>query len=184
MDDKQGVEGIRATGIVSSPDTVIYERPLTRGQFTSPCRLTLPWVKLRGWVANDESGVRVLLLERRAGQADQLHEVKHRGRKIEGPGLALEAVGDDVQYTVTEHEDVTTTPRINAVYDGVFTGLAAPPDAPEFADVRPSEGELYEAAMWARRRGIVGGYEDGSFRPGAAVTRGQLVRMLYRLHGK
>ena len=30
-------------------------------------------------------------------------------------------------------------------------------------------------------RGVLAGYEDGSFRPGAPVTRGQMAKILYVL---
>ena len=183
MDDsKQGVEGIRATGIVASPDTTIYERNLPRGQFTSPVRITLGKRSFTGWVANDERGVRVLVMER-GPQGEALHEIRHAGRKIEGPGLALEVVGDDLCFTVTEHEDTTNNPRLNAVVEGKFPGLAAPPDAPDFADV-PGGTELHAAARWGRARAIVSGYDDNTLRPGAAITRGQALVMLYRALGK
>lgn len=48
-----------------------------------------------------------------------------------------------------------------------------------FADV--PEGQFYTAPVaWASANGIVNGYEDGTFRPGDAITREQIVTMLYR----
>ena len=48
-----------------------------------------------------------------------------------------------------------------------------------YTDVRP--GMWYaDAVIWAGARGIVNGYEDGSFRPNDAVTREQLATLLYR----
>ena len=42
-------------------------------------------------------------------------------------------------------------------------------------------GRYYSAAVqWAAENGIVSGYEDGTFRPGDAVTREQLAAILYR----
>lgn len=39
------------------------------------------------------------------------------------------------------------------------------------------------AAAWAKETGVVLGYEDGSFRPGAPVTREQFVTILWRYAG-
>ncbi len=48
-----------------------------------------------------------------------------------------------------------------------------------FTDVSP---ELYyaPAVAWASANGIVNGYSDGTFRPGAAITREQMAAFLYR----
>jgi hypothetical protein len=180
MDDsKQGVEGIRADGVVSSPTETIYQRLLDRGQFTSPVSITRPWCRFVGWVANDERGVRILVSDGKG----TLHEVVHAGKKPEGPGLAMEIVGDDLCYVITEHDNVSVTPRLNAVVAGRFPGLAAPPPALDFADVPPGT-ELQDAARWARARGVVSGYDDNTLRPGATITRGQALLMLYRALGK
>ena len=49
----------------------------------------------------------------------------------------------------------------------------------DFADVSP--GQYYASAVaWASANGIVNGYSDGTFRPGAAITREQLAAFLYR----
>lgn len=54
--------------------------------------------------------------------------------------------------------------------------------ARSFSDV--SETAYYaDAVRWAAGCGIAAGYEDGSFRPETAVTREQLVTMLYRYAG-
>ena len=51
-----------------------------------------------------------------------------------------------------------------------------------FADV--SEGQWYsDAVSWAASKGIVSGYSDGRFGPTDAVSREQLVSMLYRYAG-
>lgn len=50
---------------------------------------------------------------------------------------------------------------------------------PSFYDVSPLD-PCYEAASWAAEQGIVTGYEDGSFRPDAVVTREQMAVFLYR----
>lgn len=49
----------------------------------------------------------------------------------------------------------------------------------DFADV--SSSQYYASAVaWASANGIVNGYSDGTFRPGAAITREQLAAFLYR----
>ena len=51
--------------------------------------------------------------------------------------------------------------------------------ATRFTDVR--DGQWYtEAIRWAAREGIVGGYDDGTFRPDRAVNREELAAMIYR----
>lgn len=60
--------------------------------------------------------------------------------------------------------------------------LAGAPEVEEgtaFTDV-PAD-EFYTAPVaWASENGIVLGYEDGTFRPGDAITREQIVTMLHR----
>jgi hypothetical protein len=171
------VGSIETTGQVSQPDTVLFEKLLRSGQFTSPTRITLSYVRFRGFVANDELGVRVLVLHY-DGQGGEIaaHEVRHPGKKIEGPGLVLEVVGDDLEYTVTEHDNVSGT-RINAVVEGRFAGLAAPPPKPDFTDV-PPDHRFYPHIMAGVRRGVISGYDDGTFRPDNNLTRGQLMKIL------
>lgn len=48
-----------------------------------------------------------------------------------------------------------------------------------FTDV-PDSLYYAPAVAWASANGIVNGYSDGSFRPGAAITREQLAAFLYR----
>jgi len=60
--------------------------------------------------------------------------------------------------------------------------LAGKPDVSDveitFNDV--AEGDWYAAPVaWAAENGIVAGYDDGSFRPNAPVTREQLATILY-----
>ena len=50
-----------------------------------------------------------------------------------------------------------------------------------FSDV--SEGAFYKAILWAVEKGITTGYADGTFRPGAACTRGQIATFLWRAAG-
>jgi hypothetical protein len=52
--------------------------------------------------------------------------------------------------------------------------------APPFSDVRASH-PFYDEIRWAAENGIVGGYPDGTFRPGGQVTRQAMAAFLYRL---
>jgi hypothetical protein len=57
-----------------------------------------------------------------------------------------------------------------------------PPGHPTFPDVPP--GHDFEAAVaWLAAEGITTGYEDGTFRPTAPVTRQALAAMLWRRSG-
>jgi len=50
--------------------------------------------------------------------------------------------------------------------------------APPFSDV--ASDKYYAAAVaWAHSHGVVSGYDDGTFRPDTAITRQQLVTILY-----
>ena len=50
-----------------------------------------------------------------------------------------------------------------------------------FSDVK--EGPFYKAILWAVEQGITTGYSDGTFRPGASCTRGQIATFLWRAAG-
>ena len=69
-----------------------------------------------------------------------------------------------------------------AMLTAVLHRMAGAPEAlagGRFADV--TEDQWYSpAAIWAEENGIVSGYEDGSFRPHTAITRQELVALLYR----
>lgn len=55
-----------------------------------------------------------------------------------------------------------------------------PPDSlPEFSDV-PLSHPFADAIAWAAERDITGGYPDGTFRPGLAVTRGAVAAWMHR----
>lgn len=174
MSDKGiGVESIQATGLQSIPDRVVYQRNLTRGQFTSPVMITRDWCSFVGWVANDDAGVRVLILDGKGA----LHEVVHPGKKPEGPGLTMEIIGDDLCYVITEHDNVATSPRLNAVVAGKFAGLAAPPAHEGFSDVLADHWAFPYVSACARR-GIISGTGGGRFSPGNSMTRAQFCKVL------
>ncbi len=51
------------------------------------------------------------------------------------------------------------------------------PERPTFSDVRPDNG-FYGFVEAAYAAGILGGYEDGTFRPTNPVTRAQVAKMI------
>ena len=48
-----------------------------------------------------------------------------------------------------------------------------------FPDVTDTEQWYYKPVTWARKTGVVHGYEDGTFRPDEPVTRQEFAQMLY-----
>lgn len=58
-------------------------------------------------------------------------------------------------------------------------GSPAPKSECAFKDV-PKGMYCYDAVAWANENGIALGYEDGTFRPGQAILRQQLVTFFYR----
>ena len=52
--------------------------------------------------------------------------------------------------------------------------------APSFTDAAHIEEYAKEAVQWCAERGIIQGYEDGSFRPGGTATRAHMAVMLQR----
>jgi endo-1,4-beta-xylanase len=63
-----------------------------------------------------------------------------------------------------------------------FDGSPAytPPGVSEFSDV-PTDHTFYDEISWLADEGISGGYSDGTFRPGIAVSRQAMAAFLYRL---
>jgi hypothetical protein len=49
---------------------------------------------------------------------------------------------------------------------------------PHFTDV-PADDPFYRWIETAYNRGIISGYEDGTFRPGTSATRGQISKIVY-----
>lgn len=58
----------------------------------------------------------------------------------------------------------------------------APPAAKQFRDV-PASNPFRNDISWASAYGVANGYSDGTYRPGAAVTRDAFVAFLYRAAG-
>ncbi len=54
------------------------------------------------------------------------------------------------------------------------------PTADKLFDDIPDGARFSESVAWAAERGIVAGYDDGSYKPYAALTREQMILMLYR----
>ena len=57
--------------------------------------------------------------------------------------------------------------------------MAAAETRQPFSDV-PDGSTHAEGIVWAAGRGLIEGYDDGTFRPGEPVTRGQLATILHR----
>ena len=55
----------------------------------------------------------------------------------------------------------------------------SPPTRSPFSDVTRSR-QFYKEITWLRSTGITTGYANGTFRPGAAVTREAMAAFLYR----
>jgi poly(3-hydroxybutyrate) depolymerase len=80
---------------------------------------------------------------------------------------------------------------VAAVLGSTLTATTATPaqaatkscSSPDFTDVRPG-ATFYGAITWLRCEGISGGYTDGSYRKGQAITRGETAQLLYRYSGQ
>ncbi|MEA4932918.1 MAG: S-layer homology domain-containing protein, partial [Lawsonibacter sp.] len=57
-------------------------------------------------------------------------------------------------------------------------GASDPVGDTSFQDVEP-DSWYAKAAAWAEKQGVTAGFEDGTFRPNASITREQFVTMLY-----
>jgi hypothetical protein len=60
-----------------------------------------------------------------------------------------------------------------------LAGEPEPEALPEFSDV-PESHPFAEAIAWATERGVTDGFPDGTFRPGASVTRGAVAAWMHR----
>lgn len=56
------------------------------------------------------------------------------------------------------------------------------PEAARFPDVQPGH-QFYKEISWLAATGITTGWDDGTFRPGAAITRDAMAAYLHRLYG-
>lgn len=76
-----------------------------------------------------------------------------------------------------EEGPLTRAELIAALYE--WEGKPAVNYAMDYTDVAP-EDEYAQAICWAAGEGIAGGYGDGTFGPGDAVTREQMAVILYQ----
>ena len=65
--------------------------------------------------------------------------------------------------------------------DAIEEVVMSASDVQVFADVDPDSTHA-DGIHWAAGQGLVEGFDDGTFRPDAPVTRGQLATILHRLH--
>ncbi|MEX2430733.1 MAG: S-layer homology domain-containing protein, partial [Dehalococcoidia bacterium] len=94
----------------------------------------------------------------------------NRDATVEDARRALQAAAVDIQGTTADGAGVLDVGRLLAPVDV--------PAAPSFTD---TGGSTHEAAIEAvAGASITGGYSDGTFRPGANVTRGQMAAFLAR----
>lgn len=90
----------------------------------------------------------------------------------------------DVSLTDGENQALTLDlPSLTLSPAGSSGGGEAAAPASRFADV-PEGYWSHDQIERAAELGLISGYADGSFRPGASVTRAQFVTMLWRLAGE
>ena len=58
------------------------------------------------------------------------------------------------------------------------------PDSPTFSDVIRGASNFFHEIEWLSQSGITGGFQDGTFRPGANVNRGAMAAFLFRAAGR
>jgi hypothetical protein len=76
-----------------------------------------------------------------------------------------------------------STPMTRAMFVTVLHRLAgkpAPSGDVRFTDVADTTQYYYDAVRWAAASAVVTGYDDGTFRPDAPVTREQMAAIMYR----
>lgn len=79
------------------------------------------------------------------------------------------------------HEETTrNTRRIFA--RGQFSDYGAVASALQFSDV-PQSKYFAEAVYDLARRNVIGGYPDGTFKPGNPITRGQAAAIIAKMIG-
>ena len=91
----------------------------------------------------------------------------------------------DIGGTVNWTNDTITVTVDHFTKYAVFatkTAQAAKPAAPVFSDV-PSSYWAYDVITSLSSKGIVSGYPDGTFKPGASITRAEFATMLVKALG-
>ena len=79
--------------------------------------------------------------------------------------------------TFSPETTITRAQMAQIIYN--MEGCKPAKDPSSFKDV-PSSHWSYKAVSWAKENNIVKGYEDGSFKPNAPITRQDAVAILYR----
>ena len=64
-----------------------------------------------------------------------------------------------------------------------MAGKPEPTGTASFADTASLSAEFRKAIAWASEKGLVGGYADGTFKPGDPVTRQAAMKILYYYAG-
>jgi hypothetical protein len=85
------------------------------------------------------------------------------------PGQRLFDRMGDIRYGALLYFNVISDPCYGSTYE-------------PFCDVSPQH-QFIDEIMWVADNGIADGYADGTFRPGAAVSRQAMSAFLYRLSG-
>ena len=82
--------------------------------------------------------------------------------------------------TTFEPNGILTRAQVAQVlYNLEDTPLVSDTDSAIFSDVTDTEQWYYKPVIWAKKTGVVHGYEDGTFHPQAEVTRQEFAQMLY-----
>ncbi len=178
-------------GLKSWPDVPGLERASGVGTYSTTVELGADWVK----------GSKAVLS---LGQVVDTFTVKVNGSTV--PINKLSATADVGPWLERGENDLevrvatTLNNQLSTIIPGVATrgviqeyGITGPVtltpysrgtiDRPEpgqqFTDVPPLHS-FFEHIAWLVERGLVKGFSDGTFRPSASVTRGQLAVMLYK----
>ena len=86
-------------------------------------------------------------------------------------------IGGYADGTFRPNENVTRA-QFAKMLVGAMGWEIVTPQTPTFSDV-PADYWAYGYIETAASHGVIGGYTDGSFRPGTDVTRAQLAKMLF-----
>ena len=102
-------------------------------------------------------------------------------REVRVTGSAATTASSTTTTTTTTTTSPTTTSTTTSTTSTTSTAGSTTsttlPSPPQFADV-PASHPFYEPITALARMGIISGYEDGTFRPGGAVTRAQFTKII------
>ena len=121
-----------------------------------------------------------------AGEGDYLGPPDHVGLVESCDGTELTVLEGNLRGAVGRRRAAVNGRFIRGYclpdYAAAAETLTAESPTAGFTDVQPLAWYA-EALRWAAKKGLVRGYEDGSFRPEAPCTRAETVMMLYRAFG-